>query len=370
MLPVVCVNCGRPYPDEGAPYRCPVCGGVYDFAAPLRYDPKEVDSSAPGIWKYRHSLSLPEDAPSLSLGEGGTSLVWKKIFRRRVAFKCEYENPTGSFKDRGEAVLVSWLVSRGVKSAVEDSSGNAGASFAAYAARAELRARVFVPKETAAHKKEKIAAYGAELVEIEGTRSEAGEAARKEAERGAVYASHAFLPFNLPGYATLAYELVEDLGGAPGAVLLPAGQGGLLLGIARGFQALLAAGVIQHFPQLVGVQALACAPLWALSEYGPSGLGFVTEAPTLAEGVRVRFPVRGERVIQTIAENGGFFVAVGEEDILPARDELARRGLYVEPTSALVWHALRETLPRLQDPVAVILTGAGKKTKKFKFWRR
>ena len=368
MPSVICTNCGRPYPESGAPYRCPACGGVYDFEAPIRFDPKEVDSSAKGIWKYRAAFSLPESAPALTLGEGNTPLVWKKVFGRKVAFKCEYKNPTGSFKDRGEAVLVSWLASRGVTSAIEDSSGNAGASFAAYAAKAGISSRVYVPKSTTEAKKARIAAYGAEVVEVEGARSAASEAARQEAERGRAYASHAFLPFNLPGYATLAYELVEDLGGAPGTVILPAGQGGLLLGVARGFRALLAAGAIRRMPKLIGVQALACAPLWALSEYGPAGLGFVTEAPTLAEGVRVRFPIRGERVIEAVMQSEGTFLAVGEEEILPARDELAKRGFYVEPTSALVWRALAD--PALEEPIVAALTGSQKKTGKFKFWRK
>lgn len=151
-------------------------------------------------------------------------------------------------------------------------------------------------------------------------------------------------------------------------MILPAGQGGLLLGVARGFRALLAAGAIRRMPKLIGVQALACAPLWALSEYGPAGLGFVTEAPTLAEGVRVRFPIRGERVIEAVMQSEGTFLAVGEEEILPARDELAKRGFYVEPTSALVWRALAD--PALEEPIVAALTGSQKKTGKFKFWRK
>jgi len=163
--------------------------------------------------------------------------------------------------------------------------------------------------------------------------------------------------------ATVAYELVEQLGRAPGAVIVPAGQGTLLLGMGRGFQALQRAGVIDALPQLVGVQVRACAPLWAVHHYGPGMLGWVQEGETLAEGVRIRHPLRGDAILALVEQSGGTFVAVDEDDILLGRDELARRGLYVEPTSAIVWAALHETLTDLPDPVVVILTGSGYKVR-------
>jgi threonine synthase len=283
------------------------------------------------------------------------------VDRRHVYFKCEYANPTGSFKDRGAAPIVSFLASRGVTEAVEDSSGNAGAAFAAYAARAGIRARVFVPDSASGPKLLQIAAYGADLVRVPGARANAAAAAEQAAGKGAAYASHAYLPHNLAGYATAAFEIVEELRGAPGAVLLPAGQGGLLLGLVRGFRALAAAGAIDKLPQMIGVQAAACAPLAAYFEAGVPGLGFVTEAPTLAEGVRIRSPLRMEAVVRGVEDSGGRFLAVAEPDILAGRDSLARLGFYVEPTSALVWPALRALLPQLPDPVVLVLTGSGYK---------
>lgn len=356
-----CTNCGRPYPDQGAPFACPHCGGIYDLSAPLVFAPESVQPELPGIWRYRQSFGLPENAPVLSLGEGQTPLIWKRLsLRRRVAFKCEFENPSGSFKDRGTAVLLSALLSRGVRSVVEDSSGNAGASLAAYAAKAGLSARIFVPDTASETKQARIRQYGADLERIPGPRSAAAEAVQKKAQiEGLTYASHAWLPFNLPGYATLAYELYEQLGGRmPGAVIMPVGQGGLLLGVARGFDALHAAGLGRP-PQLIGVQALACAPFWALSRIGFDALGFVQELPTVAEGIRVRQPLRGDAVLQAVAGSGGQILAVPEEEILPARDQLALRGLYVEPTSAVVWAALRQLPADLPEPWVFVLTGNG-----------
>jgi len=177
-----------------------------------------------------------------------------------------------------------------------------------------------------------------------------------------VDASHAYLPFNLPGYATLAYELVEQLGEAPGSLILPVGQGGLLLGAWRGFTALKQSGVIDRIPILVGVQARQCAPLWAISRYGLAGAGWIAEGPTLAEGIRVVHPLRGDAVLQAVAESGGHFLAVDEAQISTGREALARLGFFVEPTSAVVWDALTQSAGILPDPLVVVLTGSGFKS--------
>jgi threonine synthase len=299
----------------------------------------------------------------VSLGEGNTPLISAKMFDRTVNFKCEFANPSGSFKDRGTATLISFLCSRGISEVIEDSSGNAGASFAAYAARSGIKARVFVPEEASGPKRKQIEMYGAELVLVPGPRTHAAEAARKAAEGGMVYASHAYLPFNLPGYATCAYEIVEQLGQAPGTVIIPAGQGGLLLGIGRGFQSMLKAGKIHTLPVLIGVQAAACAPLAALSAMGITGLNFVTEGKTVADGVRVRSPIRAESVVKMVHESAGRFATVDEPSILAGCDALARMGFYVEPTSALVWHVIKDTISELTEPIVAVLTGSGFKAR-------
>ncbi len=224
----ICTNCHRPFPAAGVPYRCPICGGIYDVADPLQFDPDKVlplHLADQGIWRYRHSFNLPDDSPQVYLGEGATPLVWGEAFGRPAAFKLEMLNPTGSYKDRGSAVLVSFLLSRKVQEAVEDSSGNAGASFAAYAAKAGIKARVFVPDYAAGPKRLQIEVTGAEVVRVLGPRSNAADAVRRAAEQGAVYASHAYLPQGLAGYATIAYELVEQMETPPATVLVPVWSG-------------------------------------------------------------------------------------------------------------------------------------------------
>ncbi len=357
--PFRCTNCGRRPPQGPLPYCCPTCGGVFDLAQPMRYQPASAGPLDAGLARYRGLLPLKEQAPLITLGEGGTPLVAATVDGRTLHFKCEQLNPTGSFKDRGSAVLVSALAAGGIREAIEDSSGNAGASFAAYAARAGLRARVFVPEETSSRKRAQIAAYGAEVVGIPGPRSMTAQAVREEASRGAAYASHVWIPLGLAGMATLAFEVVEQLGQAPGAVVLPAGHGTLLLGIDRGFAAMHEAGALDRRPWLVAAQAAACAPLWAVHQGGGEALAWVREGTTRAEGIRIVQPVRGDAVLAAIEASGGTVVAVDEPAIVEGESELARLGFNVEPTSAVVWGALTATLPSLPDPVVVVLTGSG-----------
>ena len=305
------------------------------------------------------TFPLPPNSQLYTLGEGDTPLVAEELEQGRVYFKCEHLNPTGSFKDRGTMVLVSALKAVGVEQAIEDSSGNAGASFAAYAARAGIRARVFVPDYASGPKRAQIEAYGAELVRILGPRSETAQAVLRAAENGSVYASHTHLPHIMTGMATIAFEIAEDLGRAPGAMILPVGQGTLLLGAYLGFKALMEAGVTENMPVLIGVQAQACAPLWAVHMGGPARLDWVQEKETLAEGIRIVYPLRGDSVLRAVEETGGAFVAVEEAEIERGLSELALRGFLVEPTSAVIWPALGKLRTELPEPVVAVLTGSG-----------
>ena len=131
--------------------------------------------------------------------------------------------------------------------------------------------------------------------------------------------------------------------------------------MALGFEAQIAAGLFSQLPQLVGVQSRACAPLWVKATAGIDKLNQVVEGETIAEGIRILHPLRGEKVMELIHASHGFMAAIEERDILPARDELAARGFYVEPTSAVVWPALLENIGELREPIVVVLTGSGLK---------
>ena len=358
---IQCTQCQFQPSDRETPYLCPVCGGYFEYTARAEFDPKKINYNQPGIWRYTATFGLSDQVKPVSLGEGNTPLVWDRVGGKRVAFKLDYLNPTGSYKDRGTTVLISYLAWQGVETAIEDSSGNAGASFAAYCSRAGIQGRVYVPDYASGPKRAQIEAYGCELVPVPGPRSNAADAVKQESDGGVVYASHVYQPFVFPGYATAAYEIVEQLDGAPGSVIVPAGQGSFLLGISRGFETLIRDDMISKMPQIIGVQSKACAPLWAASQSDTDEIEQTDEGETVAEGIRVSKPLRGKQVLQAVKSSQGWMAAVQEADILPARDELARRGFYVEPTSAVVWPALLEKIDELRDPIVVIFTGSGLK---------
>ncbi len=361
MTVIACTNCGKPYPESSNPFICD-CGGVYDFTEFPIFNQAEVSVEWPGVWRYEKLLGLPNKTESVSLGEGGTPLIEVSKGSIRLWLKMESENPTGSYKDRGSTVLVSHLKKRGVKFTVEDSSGNAGASFAAYCARGDVDCRIFVPESASGPKRTQIEMFGADLVRIPGPRSEAARAVLEEAQKGTVYGSHAFMPFGLTGIATIAYELVKQLGKVPASVIAPVGHGGLMYGIMLGFEAMLKSGVIEREPYYIGVQSEGCAPMAIAHLKGESTPGEVTPKETLAEGVKVNSPVRGKAILARLKNNKGKMMAIPEKDIREAYIELARMGIYCEPTSALVW-AAASTIDQTWLPLTVaIITGSGYKS--------
>jgi len=357
-----CRKCGHPFPFPDFPYRCPQCGGLYGFTEGLDFSLGDRNPDLPGIWRYREGFSLPPEAPIVTLGEGQTPLVWAEAFGRKVGFKLESLNPSGSFKDRGTAVLISWMLAAGVKEAVEDSSGNAGASFAAFASRAGIQGRVFIPGYASGPKRTQIESYGSEVIPVPGPRSRAADAVLKEVEKGSVYASHAYLPHGTAGIASIAYELVEELGSSPGTILMPVGHGSLLLGVWMGFQTLLKSGDISQQPRLIGVQAAACDPLNRAYQAGLATPSAGPEGKTLAEGVAIADPYHGDRVLAAVRDSKGIFLAVKEKGIMEGQKGLARVGIYAELTSALIWEGLRCMPPDMPEPVVAIITGHGLKS--------
>jgi threonine synthase len=330
---------------------------MFGIPGGISYTVDKIKKTTPGIWQYRESFGLPADAPEFSLGEGSTPLVPTELFGMQVWLKMESANPTGSYKDRLAAPLVSLLAAYGIREAVEDSSGNAGAAFAAYTARAGIKARVFVPESASGPKRAQIEAYGAEIVAVPGPRPEATKEALRVVKNGVAYGSHALVPHGLAGIATIAYELAIQMNGeVPTAVLIPAGHGGLLLGVILGFQALHNAGQIEHLPHFIGIQAENNAPLWAAA----SGQDFVPR-PTTAGGIAVQQPARKGELLMYAHEGLLEFVTVSEDEISEGYREFAQKGFYMEPTSAVVWGALKQIQGRIQGDVVAIISGHGLK---------
>lgn len=356
---VSCLTCGDPYPLQGAPFRCD-CGGVFDYSHFPAYVLPDFSSPA-GLWRYHAALGLPDSSPVITLGEGDTPLLHDSFQGVPMYYKMESQNPTASYKDRGSAVLVSFLRSRQVSSVVEDSSGNAGASLAAYCARAGINARIFIPESASGPKRWQIEMYGAQVECVAGPRANAAAAVLQAAKSGNVYASHAYMPFGLAGIATIAYELFAQLGKAPGTILAPVGHGGLLYGVMLGFEALHSAGLVPYLPYYVGVQADACAPAVEAYRAGSLEIFEVTPGLTLAEGASVAQPMRAGQILRRMLDGGGRMVSVSEQHLVQAYNLAARQGIFVEPTACLPLAALRDDKIELVEPVVSILTGSGLK---------
>lgn len=356
-----CSKCHLPYPEDRTPHLCS-CGGVFDYGELPPYLPTKVNHHMRGMWKYAAMLGLKEDSPLVTLGEGETPLLGGSVNGLEVFFKMESQNPTGSFKDRGTAVLLSFLLSRGIREAVEDSSGNAGASFAAYAAKTGLMGTIYAPESTSGPKRRQIEMYGANLVRIPGPRSEAAHAVLSAVNEGKVYASHAYMPFGLAGYATIAYEIVDSLHTSPGTVIAPVGHGGLFYGVMLGFEALLHAGVIDSMPLFIGVQADNCSPMVSTFRNGDRDCREITVSPTLAEGASVANPVHGAAILTRMYSGMGLLTSATEKEIINAYGLLARQGIYCEPTSSLSITPLLNDKISTIGTVVSIITGSGYKT--------
>ena len=356
---ISCNICGYSFDYKRMDYLCPKCGGIFDINNFPVIDLGKIEVNRPGLMRYLEHFGLDPEIEPISLGEGGTKLIEDEYKGRKVFHKMESLNPTGSYKDRGTVVLINFLKQNGIETVVEDSSGNAGASFAAYAALAGIKARIFVPESASGPKRKQIEDYGAELVTIPGPRANAARAVRAEADQGVVYASHAYMPMGLLGIATIAFEIFEATSEDINSVIIPIGHGGLMLGIMRGYNSLLEAGYIHKLPKFIGVQAALCSPVANL--LSPIENNVIDTQTTIAEGVRVTEPVRGQAVADLIKMNNGMIIRVGEEMILPAFNELKERGIDVEPTSALTWAGLKLLPQEIEGPVLMVQTGAGYK---------
>jgi threonine synthase len=177
-----------------------------------------------------------------------------------------------------------------------------------------------------------------------------------------VYASHAFLPQGRAGIATIAYELIQQMTDPPGTVLVPVGHGSLLLGLSLGFQALKQAGVIQHLPMLIAIQAAACAPLVAAFDQGLDAPVSVPERKTIAAGVQISNPYHGKSVLHAVRMSSGKFLAVEEKHIRKGQRSLSERGIHAELTAGLVWSGLEQIQGSCPEPILVIITGHGLKS--------
>ena len=357
-------------PRNGKTYPLDVPRWCSDERTPLLITPgsgisrDEIDGRTRSLWRYRAALPI-DIAKPISLGEGCTPLVQQAWGDLRPHFKLEWFNPTGSFKDRGSAVMLSLLRQIGVDAILEDSSGNGGSSMAGLGAAGGMRVKILAPASTSPAKIAQVRAYGAEIQLVEGPREESeAEAIRQSNET--FYASHNWQPFFLEGTKSLSYELWEDLGfRAPDNVVIPVGAGSSLLGCAFGFRELMKTGQIAKLPRLFVAQPLNCSPIDASFKAGVDTPVPREVCKTIAEGTAIKHPMRLREIVGALRESGGGTVALTEDEIVGALRRLARQGLFAEPTSASAAAALDKLSDagsiQSNETTIVLLTGNGLK---------
>jgi threonine synthase len=355
---------GATWPVTTALWSAPDDDGYVNLTPGHGLTAADINQSDQSLWRYRSAIRVPY-MDRVSLGEGYTPLISSPLLPDNAYFKCDQLMPSGSFKDRGTTVMLSYLRGVGINHILEDSSGNAGSSIAGYAGHAGMKCRILVPEVAPIAKRTQIAATGAEVVTVPGPREAAATLARTMG-REIFYAGHNLQAYFLEGTKTLAFELWEQLGfTVPDAVIAPIGQGSNIMGCHIGFEELRRAGVIDRVPRIFGVQAARCAPYYAAFHNDGIVPADFSPGPTIADGISSSKPVRLAEVLAGMRETGGNCCAADEAEIIAAMHRLHAAGLYVEPTCATVLVAYQQLLASGEiaksDRAVLVLTGSGLK---------
>lgn len=376
-----CKACGEEYEGDAGYYQCPKCGGklevVYDPLPKAKNLSDLVDPSKPGLWKYWRLLPVSNVERALSLGEGDTFLHECNILAKaqglsKIWIKDEGKNPTGSFKDRNAAVSVTKALEFGASKVAIASDANAGPAVAAYSAKAKLPCYVFMPSTTEPTRLAQAMVFGARVIRIEGEGLVNDCIDIVEGLRPALGWHHLTTagpvnPYQLEAPKTVAYEIAASLKGVmPDWVAAPAGGGGLIAALFKGFEELLKLRLIDQMPRLLCVQTSACAPIVKAFREGREISRWDNPESTGAVPIAVPFPLEGEEVLRALKASNGAAVDVNDEEILSTQALLARtEGIFASlaGVSALAGtiKAHEQGALRSNDSVVVIVTGSGLK---------
>lgn len=363
----ICNSCGKKYSTDSFIFQCS-CGGMLDLED-FEANPTNILKDEMSIFRYIKSMPFDESFTvwkDITLGEGLTPLVPLSPDNPNILVKVDYMMPTLSFKDRGAAVLIAKAKEIGVKKVVQDSSGNAGTSIAAYASRASIECTIFLPEDTSPNKVKQVSSYGAKVVKVKGNREDTAKACLEAAqEQGVFYASHVYNPFFYQGTKTYVYEIYEQLkGNMPEALVIPVGNGTLVLGAYYGLKDLLKSGLISKMPRIIALQSEKCAPIYKAFKEGKTDVVEVENPGTLAEGIAIASPKRGNQILEAVRDTGGEIITAPEDKILSTKDYLAKLGFYVEPTTAATFAGYFEYIKDkpIEGKVVIPLCGSGLKS--------
>jgi len=373
-----CASCSQIYEPFEKRYIC-ACGGslklIYDYdLVAKKLNQETLSSRRGGVWKYRELLPMKDDI-EVSLGEGGTRLVRCNRLGTKLGFanlyvKDETKNPTASFKDRGMTIAMSKAVEFGASAVAIASTGSAGGSASAYAAKAGLDCIVFVPTTAPALKVVQIGVFGSKIVRIEGSLDDACNLLYKAIEKFGWHDMTTSLktnPWLGDGLKTSAYEISEELDWkSPDWVIVPIGSGSNLTSHWQGFLDFHRLDLIDDLPRMVGAQPSGIAPLVRAYENNTKNIEPWKDRKTIASGIGSLLPPDGDTALSAIHESKGTAVHVTDSDILNAEIQLARtEGIFAEPSGALSIAAAKKLLDGgvidQNDVVVSVVTGNGLK---------
>lgn len=354
-----CSRCARSFADDYSVWRCS-CGGPLWWDAEPRLTRRDVGTGESSMWRYAAALPLGLGQRTITLGEGLTPLLDIEWDGHQVWVKDETRQPSGSFKDRGVAMIVNHAKIRAVPRLTEDSSGNAGASFAAYCAAADIICDLFVPTSASAGKLAQAIAHGARLHRVDGPREASATAA--QTSRAGRYAGHNWHPLFVEGVATIGYELWEQAGhSAPDRVVVPVGNGSLVLGLSRAFRTLLASGEVDRLPRIIAVQSQASQAIYRrLHRLDATA----EQEHTIAEGIAIRATTHDPEVVAALRACAGDCLVVSDDEVVAALRQALGRGMFIEPTAAVGLAGLSRLLESSAGSAGrtvVVLTGHGLK---------
>ncbi len=364
-----CVECGTSYPAAEVRYRCDACGGPLDVV----YDYDEISGVS---WERlrdrpfshaRYREFLPAVGPDhlVEMGSGGTPLVaataLDDVLGIDLHFKLEGANPTGSFKDRGTVVELGVALDHGADAVVVASTGNMGASIAAYTARAGIGATIYVPDTTGGPKRKQMAAHGADLVLVDGDYDDAAERAWQDWTEDGTYLMGDY-PYRGEGEKTVGFEVADVMPDAD-VVAMPVGNGTLLHGVWKAYREMERVGLLDGLPRMLGVQAEGCNTVVDALAKGFDAPRAV-DPDTVADSIACGDPLDGPQALDALRESGGDGVAVSDADIMDAKRLLAEEeGIYAEEGGAAALAGIIERQDELTgDTVVCGVTGHGLKT--------
>ncbi len=369
-----CVKCGGDFPLDLVNARCQDC----DEPLEVRYDLESVPRDwfktprkGPFFERYAPFYSYLDTNSALSLGEGQTSLIRSnrikgKIGIKELFFKNETQNPTWTFKDRGTALSLQNAFSLGYRRIGTLSSGNMGASVAAFGSRAGMDTFILLKANTPREKIDALAIYGVKAIRVSGNY---GDVYNRTSEMGKlfdVYFSISDEPMRVEGYKSLAFETYEQMDcKPPDYVALPVGSGGLCRGVLKGFEELHEVGFIDRVPIFIGVQTQGCSPTVDAYEKGKDRIEPFKDPLTLDHVLENPYPPSGNQVIRKIRSNGGVLLKVSNEEILDAELLLAEEGIFAQPASATALAGIIRCAEKGLIPgdarVVTVVTGSGLK---------